>query len=93
MEMRRRFYSFSGHSSAANADLWICHTDKFRRSVIMATLNAKSIPNAFEMVEGNNKEEDKVKEKRSRQDLGPTMKLPLLILRRGEVSHNFQRLS
>lgn len=65
MEMRRRFYSFNGHSSAANADLWICHADKFWRSVIMATLNAKSIPNAFEMVEGNNKEEDKVKGKRS----------------------------
>lgn len=62
--MRRRFYSFSDYPSAANAVLWICHTDKFWHLVIIATLNAKSISNAFEMVEENNKEEDKVKEER-----------------------------
>lgn len=55
----------------------------------MATLNAKSIPNAFEMVEENNKEEDKVKEKRSWQVLGSTAELPLLILGHGGEPHNF----
>lgn len=47
----------------------------------MDNLNAKSIPKAFKTVEGDNKEEDKVKGKRFWQVIiDSIMELPLLIL-------------